>query len=134
MECRGLALLIFLINDIKGRVSMNILNNIETAVFREIIKKSQEEAGALAEQIRHAVVKERNNTGSGFYTRVEVKSSDLLIKSRVLSNVFVKIEGMKNPVAFVLFIKDGKIDLLEGAATEDSTVGIDFSTADFEVM
>jgi hypothetical protein len=54
--------------------------------------------------------------------------------SRTISNVFAEINGMKNPMAFVLFIRDGKIATVEGAATDDDTSNVDFSHARFKII
>jgi hypothetical protein len=37
-------------------------------------------------------------------------------------------------MAFVLFMRFGLIDTLEGAAVEESTIGVDFLNVDFGVI
>lgn len=118
----------------KGWVDMIRLNDLERSVLNEIAKNNPGDADGLDNQIAHAVVKERKNTGSGFYTYLEVEGFDISIKSRVLSNAYAKVDGMENPMAFVLFSHNGKISILEGAATDDATTGINFSTAKFHLI
>ena len=54
--------------------------------------------------------------------------------SRSIGNVFAKIDGMQNPMTFLLFMKNGLIDTLEGAAIDEGTANIDFSIARFEIV
>lgn len=90
------------------------------------------EAGSLLSQIR--ALDRRENTGVGFYTQLHVDHAVVKTKDHVVGNVFAKIAGLQNPMTFLLFIKNGVVDLLEGAATEESTANVDFSQGKFEIL
>jgi hypothetical protein len=112
-----------------------ILNDLEKAVLREISISTPEISRALDEQLEGIVVSSRENTNVGFYTTLRPKRVSALIKQpRTVGNVFAKIQGMQNPMTFVLFIKDGLVHVLEGASIEEDTSSIDFSTVKFEVV
>ena len=109
------------------------LNMLEAAVLREMCKQVPEDAVALGLQIDEAVVVSRDNTGAGFYSNLKVVGAAGSVKSKIIANVFARIDGLKNPMSFALFIKEGVINVLEGAAVDDSTVGLDFSKVKFRL-
>jgi hypothetical protein len=113
---------------------MTELNKLERSVLEEMCFRSTDEAHALKNQIENARVLSRKNTGFGFFTYLETNYSVDLINSDTISNVFGKIEGMENPISFVLFIKRGCIHMLEGASIDDKTTEIDFSKCAFEII
>jgi hypothetical protein len=108
------------------------LNELEKAVLEEMRRKTV--LDGLAEQINEATVERRNNTGAGFYTKLLSNKGTKRIENAVLSGVYAHVTGLNHPMVFVLFVKDGMIDTLEGAAVEDSTVSIDFSRVTFEII
>jgi hypothetical protein len=111
------------------------LNNLERAVLQVICASRPEIAPALDEQLENIEVSARENTNAGFFTTMRPTRTKTPIKEpRVIGNVFAKIAGMQNPMTFALFIKDGLIDALEGAAIDESTADIDFSIAKFEIV
>lgn len=111
------------------------LNSLEKAVLQAIRASRPEIALALDEQLENIEVSDRENTSAGFYTTMKPTRTKTLIEApRVIGNVFAKIAGMQNPMTFALFIKNGLIDVLEGAAIDESTAEIDFSIAKFEIV
>lgn len=110
------------------------LNKLEKAVLEAICKQVSADASALKTQVKGVTVEKRNNTGVGFYTNMKVYGAVDKIETRVFPAVFAHIEGMENPMSFILFTKNGFVDVLEGAATEDSTINIDFSTVRFDAV
>lgn len=113
---------------------MERLNELENAVLQAMCKRFPSDASALEAQIKRVIVQKRDNTGVGFYSKLEVKGPVDQINEKVMSNIFATIAGLKNPVAFVLFLRNGLVDILEGATTEDSTVDINFSDVRFEIL
>jgi hypothetical protein len=109
------------------------LNRIELAILGAMSEHCVN-ANLLQTQIDAAAVSDRTNTGAGFYTELQTPSSAQPVPEKVIGNVFAKVVGCVNPMTFVLFLKDGYIRTLEGAAVEDSTVGIDFSSVGFDIM
>lgn len=90
---------------------------------------------ALDEQLRDVVVCSRENTGAGFFTIMRPANAKTLIpQTHAIGNIFAKLAGMREPMTFVLFIKDGIIDTLEGASIDESTLAVDFSVVKFEMI
>jgi len=111
------------------------LSELEKAILREIRIIRPDIARALDEQLEDMIVVSRENTNAGFYTTLRPQKVSTLIKqSRTVGNVFAKIQGMQNPMTFVLFIKDGLVHMLEGASIDEDTSNIDFSTVKFEIV
>ena len=111
---------------------MSSLNKLEKAVLQEMLRQAPADRFSLEEQIRGASALSRNNTGAGFYTKLRPREITKRIGAKVIGNVFADIKGLNHPMTFVLFIRDGVVDTLEGATTDDSTAGIDFSSVQFE--
>lgn len=112
-----------------------LLSGLETELLKAICQRAPAaDATALEEQLKHVTVRRRDNTGVGFYTQLHVDHVTAKAKDQVLGNVFAKVAGLQNPITFLLFIKNGVVDLLEGAATDESTVNIDFSKVTFEFL
>jgi hypothetical protein len=118
---------------LRGRPILSDLTLLESAILRAMCARHPE-ADALEAQIIIARVESRNNTGAGFYSRLCVDERTKKVHTKFITNVFAKIDGLKNPMAFVLFMRFGLIDTLEGAAVEESTIGVDFLNVDFGVI
>ena len=112
---------------------MPSLNELEKAVLAEMVPHAAADQSSLEDQLRGASVLSRNNTGAGFYTKLQPKKGTKPVEAKVIGNVFADIKGLNHPMTFILFIRNGVVDTLEGAATDDSTVGIDFSNVQFEI-
>ena len=69
----------------------------------------------LEAQLQGVTVKSRENSGAGFYTTLEPDRSRKAVNVKVVDGVWVNIKGFQDPMTFVLFLKNGFIDLLEGA-------------------
>jgi hypothetical protein len=110
------------------------LNDLEKAVLEQMLQQVPADVfPLLKEQLDAASVASRKNTGAGFYTRFEIKPISRPIEARVIGDVRADIEGFDQPMLFLLFLKDGVIRTLEGAAIVDSTVNVDFSKVRFAV-
>jgi hypothetical protein len=46
----------------------------------------------------------------------------------------MRIDGLRHGMGFILWLKDGYLELLEGYSYEESTVEIDFERAGFDVV
>jgi hypothetical protein len=111
------------------------LNPLENAILQAIRAAKPEVAVALDEQLDAVIVTSRENTGAGFFTTMRpLNTKTLISQTGAMGNIFAKIAGMRNPMTFVLFIKDGVIDTLEGASIDESTAAVDFSAVKFEMM
>ncbi len=110
-------------------------NQLEKSVLHTICERELKDRDILNLQLQRINVKSRENTGAGFWTNLRVNpDSPPLDSDRVIGDVAAKIEGLKNPMIFVVFVRNGYLDQLEGAAVADSTVQIDFTHANFEIL
>lgn len=108
---------------------------LERAVLKEICRQQPGSREALESQLAAATVTRRENSGAGFFTYLAVDRTTppLARPTGVLGNVAASIEGFKQPLLMMLFIKDGYTEMLEGATVDDSTVGIDLSAITFKI-
>jgi len=110
-----------------------ILTELEEAVLEAMCQVAPRDGEELEAQLRSVRVKSRDNSGVGFFTALEPERSRKAVSVKVVEGVWANIKGFQDPMAFVLFLKDGFVDILEGAAIRDSTFGVDFSTVVFEI-
>lgn len=110
---------------------------LERAALDAILDEAREDRGTVAEQLRHASVLSRENTGGGFFTDLKVASdaNDIDRKTAHLGqNVWINIEGLEYGLGLILHVKDGRANLLEGYAVgPEDTSGIDFEKVRFAV-
>jgi hypothetical protein len=110
------------------------LNELEKAVLQQMLQHVPADlVPLLREQIDSASLVSRKNTGAGFYTELRIGRVSEPIEVRVIESVYANIEGFDCPMVFLLFARDGVIHQLEGAASVDSTVGVDFSAVRFTI-
>ena len=113
---------------------MSSLNELEKAVLEQMVRQAPDDLRvALKEKIDSAEVTGRKNTGAGFYAKLKVGKTSTSIKARVVDNVWADIEGFAQSMTFLVFLEDGAIHTLEGAAIDDSTVDVDFSNVRFAI-
>ena len=114
---------------------MSHLNELEKAVLQQMLQQVPADlVPLLREQIDSASVVARKNTGAGFYTELRIGLVSKPIQAKVIDRVCADIEGFDQPMLFLLFLRDGIIHTLEGAATADSTVDVDFSAVRFAAV
>ncbi len=114
---------------------MSSLNELEKAVLEKILRDASGDLPTLLrEQLEGVSVVSRENTGVGFFTELKVEKVAKPINARIVGNVWADIEGFNQPMTFLAFLRDGVIHTLEGAATDDSTVGVDFSNVRFVII
>jgi hypothetical protein len=108
---------------------------LERAALEEIWRQQIDGRQALESQLATATVTRRENSGVGFFTYLAVDRAAPPVANaeRVLGNVAALIEGFKQPLLLMLFMNAGCAEMLEGAAIDDSTVGIDLSTLRFKL-
>ena len=96
---------------------MTSVERIEERVLALLLEGRGEILSALQKQIASLRVKERKLTGVGFITEfVNVDSNGRLPENPTftLGDVSAKINGLQNGAGFVLFVRDGYINTLEG--------------------
>ena len=109
---------------------------LERAVLRAICEAHPVDRVALEGQLSTAVVLSRENTGAGFYTRlaIERSSGTPLGGERLRRGPAVRIDGLTHGMGFILWLKDGYADCLEGYCYEESTTRIALERAGFEIL
>jgi hypothetical protein len=115
---------------------MLTFTRLERAVLRRVCVQHPEHASAIEAQLREATVSSRENTGCGFFTRLEIgrSAAPLSIRDGNVGNVWAKVPGFHNPMTFVLFVVGGYVGLLEGATVGDLTAGLDLGAIEFEIV
>jgi hypothetical protein len=113
---------------------MSPLSELESAVLKKMLGQASADQFTLAEQLKGASVLSRQNTGAGFYTRLQINEKTKALEAKFIGNTFAHIKGLNHPMTFILFMKNGVIDTLEGAATDESTNHVDFSNVQFEII
>jgi len=110
---------------------------LEKIVLREICKQYPQDQGAMEAQLATASVRSRENTGAGFFTNLDVRR-DPAFKIPHTENsrgeVNANVAGLESGIGFILFLKDGYLDYLEGYSFEETTVPIDWETVSFELI
>lgn len=110
---------------------------LETAVLQEICKQlSPQGRSTLEAQIDGISVRHRENTGAGFYTHFSMKGEPVpqIHDDTKECTVVAKINGLENALGFILWLRDGYVDHLEGYTMAlNSTVGMDLAALDFEL-
>jgi hypothetical protein len=111
---------------------------LETAVLQEYCNQlASNDVIALREQIGRVSVVRRQNTGAGFYTYFAIeKAPAIRIESDTKRcHVVAKVNGVEDAFGFLLWLKGGYVDFLEGytLAFLDSTSELDLAMLDFEI-
>lgn len=109
---------------------------LELAALRAIFSETPDLAAGLERQLAAASVTERENSGGGFFTTIRVPDDLPRVNSpKVLGlETHAHIQGMEHGLGFVLFMKDGALDMLEGYALAGSTAALDLTDLLFEVF
>ena len=94
------------------------VTDLELAVLRAFAEGDDNpHLRALREQIEHLDVVRRDFTGAGFFTKFQVSGPRIpdIPSSTTISDVGADISGTNDGAAFVLWLREGLIDELEGA-------------------
>jgi len=114
------------------------LTPLESAVLDFICNTIGEDGAALRAQMAKARLRKRENTGSGFFTYFDIDRAAPPIGERkprdLRDGPFGKVDGAAYGMGFILWLKDGYADCLEGYcyANED-TKGWDLENLSFEL-
>jgi hypothetical protein len=96
---------------------MTDLIPLERAVLKKVLEGEDNILSMLRQQLEKAKVTERKVTGVGFYTTLAVPDSvgqvpgGLTVK---LGDVHADIADLRNGAGFLLYVQNGRLDLLEG--------------------
>jgi hypothetical protein len=115
---------------------MTEFTDLEVAALRAIFLETPELAPALERQLEAAAVTERENSGGGFFTTMRVADDAPAVNSPSVLGYATqaRIGGLEHGFGFVLFIKGGRLHMLEGFAwAPESTHDLDLAALQFEI-
>jgi hypothetical protein len=109
---------------------------LERAVLAAICDMNSGDRAALEAQLSTATLLSRENTGAGFHTRfaVDRASSSAIGGMRLRDGPEAKIDGLEHGMGFILWLKEGYADCLEGYCYAESSTGIVLESAGFEIL
>jgi hypothetical protein len=110
--------------------------SLERAVLAAICDMYLEDRAVLEAQLSTATLSRRENTGAGFFTHFEVDrvSCAAIGGKRLRDGPEAKIDGLEHGMGFILWLKEGYADCLEGYSYAGSTTGIILEVASFEIL
>jgi hypothetical protein len=100
---------------------MNNITPLEKQVMELLIKGEHPLLLALKKQFEIIQIKERDFSGVGFFLNFSV--DDLVLDGSPnfeIGDVVADIEGLKYGSGFILFVRDGKLDFLEGYTFDEA--------------
>lgn len=115
---------------------MNMLTSLESAVLAAIADQLRGKVREIfLDQLSRLTVSRRENTGAGFFTYFSLNNtSDDELPNLLDLHVEAEINGVKDGLGFILWIKDGHMDNLEGYTLAlDSTEGLDLANLNFKL-
>jgi hypothetical protein len=109
---------------------------LERAVLTAICDIYSSDRAALEVQLSTATLLGGENTGAGFYTRFagERSSGYAVTGERLRAGPEAKIDGLEHGMGFILWLKDGYAECLEGYSYGESTTGIALEAVSFEIL
>lgn len=98
------------------------MNAFETEVLAHLLAGDQRELALLRAQLAGLEIKTRQSTPNGFVTRLRVLEDHPRVKSTgdfQIGDVFAEVDGLAHGAGFVLFVRRGALDVLEGYTHEE---------------
>jgi hypothetical protein len=93
-----------------------MLAEMEKRALEMLLDGDDQRLAVLRAQLDSATVTERIYSDSGFYTHLAVPAASPRLsdsKRFVIDDLYAEVIGFKHPVAFLLFVTDGVLDMLE---------------------
>jgi hypothetical protein len=108
---------------------------LEDSVLNAICEMYPADTDALSAQLLTTTVRSRENSGAGFFTTFDVErdSSVAIEGERLRNGPAAKIDGLQHGMGFILWLKEGYAECLEGYAYAESTIEIDLEQIVFEL-
>ena len=102
---------------------MALLNPFEAEAIERTLAGDRPQFPALRAQTKHIVGVERELTGVGFFSHLDLgpRAAELRITCRrnIISGPHVELRGVGHGIGVVLFVTDGYISMLEGFTYDD---------------
>ena len=94
---------------------VNTLNELERAVLEQFLAGGHPVLVTLRRQVEHARLVTRGSKNDGFSCHFEVAADAPLVRSDFeLGDVHADLEGLTNGAGFLLFVRGGRVDTLQG--------------------
>lgn len=101
---------------------MKNISPLESAVLEKLLFGEDPTLSILRAQTRCAHVASRQFTGAGFYLVFGLPEDAPKVAGEPnfeIGDVHAKLEGLQHGAGFVLFIKNGRLDMLEGYSYDE---------------
>ena len=97
------------------------LTQLEKEVILKLLAEGHPTVRILRQQLDQCCVTSREMTGTGFMTELGVprEAQRAEAEKMRLGNVVADIEGLENGAGFVLYVKHGALNALEGYSFEE---------------
>lgn len=97
------------------------LTALEDAVIRKLLEGDHPFLAALRKQAANAKLRSREFTGAGFYSSFQVEPESMKAGDRdyQLDDVLADVEGLAHGAGFILYVRAGLLDLLEGYSYDE---------------
>lgn len=107
---------------------MASLSDLERTVLLAIAEQIPEHAAALRKQVSSASVAQRENTGAGFFTKLNVIDGPRIEGApSPLGDIGADVDGTPHGMGFLLWLQEGLAETLEGYTYGEDTTGLDLS-------
>lgn len=116
---------------------MTAFTELELAALHSIFSETPELAPELERQLAVATVRERENSGAGFFTTISIPDDSVRVGApRVLGyETQARVPSLEHGLGFVLLVRDGRLDLLEGFCQgPETTATLDLTALTFETF
>ena len=91
------------------------LSPLEADVLDLIAEAHPDHAALILDQLGRSVIASRRRTGVGFFLNFSLEPAQLFDPPRFhMNDVYAELDGLEDGAGFVLFIREGRIDFLEG--------------------
>lgn len=100
---------------------MEGLEDLERAVLEKLLDGDHPMFAALREQAQSGRLLGRERTGVGFYCSFEVPPEVSAVEpfDFEIDDVNGEVQGLAHGAGFVLFVRDGRLDMLEGFSYDE---------------
>jgi hypothetical protein len=100
---------------------MEALNEFEQALLEKLLAGDHPVLAVLRAQVQAARVASREYTGSGFYLSFDIppEAPALRKESFQFGDVNAAIDGLQHGAGFVVFVRGGRLDMLEGYSYDE---------------
>lgn len=114
---------------------MRLLWPIEREVLEITAAEYPASGEVLRRQIETAQVISFENSGAGFFSNLAVgDDTPLLAETSPLSGAYGDVAGIEHGMGFIVFLKGGRISVIEGYCNGDTTTqDFDFSASTYEL-